>query len=175
MQKNPRKQARLEFSAGGVVFQRTAHGPLIGFILDPYRKWAFAKGHIEEGENPEQAGRREVEEEMGIKGLKVVAPLGKTDIWFYERFQKGKPVRGPKALIHKVIHHFLMEAPRGTRGRPQHNERIHEVRWVPLRDALGAVSYKNVKPILERAIEMIKKMDHPTLVAERKTVKNHRR
>lgn len=174
MQKNSHKRAQIELAAGGVVFQRTPQGPLIGFILDPYRKWGLAKGHIEEGEKPEQAGRREVEEEMGIKGLKVVAPLGKTDIWFYERFRHGKPVHGPRALIHKTIYHFLMEAPRGTRGKPQRQERIHEIRWVPLRDALTTISYKNIKPILLRAIEMIKKSEQSKSSVERKAIVHHR-
>lgn len=150
-----KKKIKMEFSAGGVVFQRTPLGPLIAFVLDPYHKWTFAKGKIERGEKMAHAARRETEEEMGMRGLKVLAPLGKTDIWFYGRYQHGKPVPRPWALVHKFIYYFLMEAPRGARTTPQRAELIRAVRWVSLRDARKTLSYRNVAQILERAIQLI--------------------
>lgn len=152
-----KKKIKMEFSAGGVVFQRTPRGPLIAFVLDPYHKWTFAKGKIERGESPHVAARRETEEEMGVRGLKVAAPLGKTDIWFYERYRERKPVPRPWVLIHKFIYYFLMEAPRGARTKPQRAELIRAVRWMPLRDARKTLSYRNVAHILERAIALIQK------------------
>ena len=43
-------KAKKEISAGGIVFKRTSRGVRIALILDPFGKWAFAKGHVEEGE-----------------------------------------------------------------------------------------------------------------------------
>lgn len=149
----------MEFAAGGVVYQRTWRGPFIAFILDPYRKWTFAKGHIEKAEPVADAARRETEEEMGLHRLRVIAPLGKTDLWFYERFRHGKRVYGPRTLIHKPIQYFLMEAPRGMRSTPQRSEKIHAVRWVPTHEALGVLSYRNTRPILEKAIALIEKRE----------------
>ncbi|MDP3985688.1 MAG: NUDIX domain-containing protein [bacterium] len=155
MPKNGKKQTKKEFSAGGIVYQRSSRGSLIAFILDPYHKWGFAKGHIETNEQHEAAAIRETEEEMGIGGLRVIAPVGKTDIWFYERFRHGKRVQGPRALIHKTIYYYLMEARRGTRGKPQRSEHIRAIRWVPLKEAMVFCSYKNVRPILAKAISII--------------------
>ena len=62
-----------EVSAGGLVVDKSgAKGLLIG-RLDPKDAsherllWSLPKGHIEDGESPEQAAIREVEEETGIK------------------------------------------------------------------------------------------------------------
>ena len=46
--------------------------------------WSLPKGHIEEGETPEDTAVREVAEETGIIG-EVVAPLGIIDFWFSPR------------------------------------------------------------------------------------------
>lgn len=151
-----KRRVKMEFAAGGVVYMRTSRGPLIGFILDPYHKWTFAKGHIERGETPAHAARRESEEEMGLHGLKVIAPLGKIDLWFYERYRHGKRVYGPRTLIHKPVFYFLMQAPRGMRSKPERGEMIHAVRWVPAHEALRVLSYKNTRPILERALRLIR-------------------
>ncbi len=60
-----------ELSAGGVVFKYMNGRVMIGFILDPYKKWIFAKGHVEEGETIKQAAVRETKEEMGLKALRI--------------------------------------------------------------------------------------------------------
>ncbi len=156
-----RPHIKMEFAAGGVVYMRTGRGPLVGFILDPYRKWTFAKGHIERGEKSADAARRETEEEMGLHGLRVIAPLGKIDLWFYERFRHGRRVYGKRTLIHKPVHYFLMRAPTGMRAAPQRGELIHAVRWVPVREALSVLSYKNTRPILEQALRLIRERKTP--------------
>lgn len=156
-----KSRARVDHSAGGVVFQKSKHGILIGLILDPYRKWAFAKGHPEGRETLDQAARRETQEEMGIRGLKVVVPLGKIDIWFYERYRHGKRVPGKPKLIRKYIHYFLMEAPSGARTRPEKEERIRAVKWVSIKNAKKSLSYKNAQPVLDRAIAYLKKQKKP--------------
>ncbi len=150
---------KLEFAGGGVVYRRSRQGPLIGFILDPYRKWTFAKGHAEPGESMEEAARRETQEEMGLENLTVVAPLGKMSIWFRERFRHGQIVRGERALIHKFIYYFLMKTSRRGKTHPQRAERIGAVRWVPLVLARATASYKNILPILNRAIEIIRQRE----------------
>ena len=61
--------------------------------------WSLPKGHIEEGETPEDAAVREVAEETGIIG-EVVAPLGIIDFWFVAEGRR----------VHKTVHHFLLRA-----------------------------------------------------------------
>ena len=71
-----------EHSAGGVIFRRSAEGPLYLVIRDSYRNWGFPKGHVEEGESEVDAARREVGEETGLDHLVHRAPALEID-WFF--------------------------------------------------------------------------------------------
>lgn len=133
------------------MWKRSRRGPLLAFILDPYGKWAFAKGHVRQAraESLEHAALREVEEEMGIKGLRAGPRLGTTEIWFIDRFKhKG-------ARVHKFITWFLMEAPRDVVVRPARHEGIKRIEWVGAERALKFSSYENVRPIIRAALRHI--------------------
>lgn len=142
------KKIRIEICTGGIVFKKTHAGVRVAFILDPYKKWTFAKGHVEHGEAIEAAAIRETKEEMGLKNVKVIMPLGKIDIWFKDRYRPE--MKG--VMIHKYVHYFLMEAPRHEFGSPQKDELIGKIIWVSLPQALEISSYDDVKPILKRII-----------------------
>jgi len=142
-------KTRLEISAGGIVFKRTPQGVRVAFILDPFGKWAFAKGHVEKGETIEDAAYRETREEMGLGRLRMVAKLGKIDFWFHDRYRSE--TRG--VLIHKHVHFFLFEAPPEAKGRPQKKEKIRRLIWVPLRNISSVSGYKDVRPIINKAKE----------------------
>lgn len=140
---------RVEISAGGVIYRRKDGRIEIGFILDPYDKWSFPKGHVEAGERTEEAAKREAEEEMGINGLKVRDYLGKADFWFKDRYvRKGE-------LVHKFLHYYLIEAPSGVTAVPQKKEKIQEVAWVPLAEAYAKSDYEDIEPLLRKAIIML--------------------
>jgi 8-oxo-dGTP pyrophosphatase MutT (NUDIX family) len=142
----PKKAGKVEVSAGGVVFKRTPRGVRVAFIMDPYGKWTFAKGHPEKGETLEDAALRETREEMGLGRLKIIAPLGKIDIWFRDRYRPE--TRG--MLIHKYIYYYLMEAPPRAKGQPQKKERIRHIIWVPLPKAASTAGYKDIQPFIVR-------------------------
>jgi len=143
---------RTEHSAGGVVFRSPDRRIFIGLIKDSYHKWTFPKGHLEKGETPAQAALRETHEEMGLKRLRLVAPLGSVSIKFKDRFvHVGQTVQ-------KRIDFFLMETPASERGKPQKGEGINEVRWVPYRSACRLASYKNVQPIIKKAAVYLEEM-----------------
>lgn len=149
----PGEQARVEITAGGIVFQRRPDGPYVGFILDSHGKWSFAKGHVKmaKGESLEQAAVRETQEEMGLSGLTVINKLGTTDIWFRDRFEhKG-------VLVHKFITYYLLEAPAGNRGRPQKEEMIHKLDWVPIHRVHRVPIYPNTVDLLRKAVRIIKR------------------
>lgn len=140
---------KLEFSAGGIVYKKTKKGVKILFILDPFSKWAFPKGHIEVGEEKEIAALREIEEEAGIaiKDLKVVKDLGAMDYWFKE---KGDS-------IHKEVNFFLIETNEGVKAIPQEDEGINDIKWVDLDKALEFSDYKDMEKILKKAVNFLKK------------------
>jgi 8-oxo-dGTP pyrophosphatase MutT (NUDIX family) len=136
----PARQAREEVSAGGIVFRRSARGVRFLLIRDSYQNWGFPKGHVEAGESPDAAALREVEEETGLCGLSMRAPVEVID-WHF-RF-RGR-------LVHKVCHFFLIEAARGA-ARPLRKEGITACKWVDFGEAALLVSYGNARDVLTRA------------------------
>ncbi|MFL5563093.1 MAG: NUDIX hydrolase [Gemmatimonadaceae bacterium] len=140
-----RARATQETSAGGVVFRVGAGSePLFLLIRDSYRNWGFPKGHLEDGELPDAAALREVQEETGLDGLELRGEIETID-WYF-RF-RGR-------LIHKVCHFYLMETSSAI-TRPQRAEGITACRWMPISEALETISYANARLVLQRAGEML--------------------
>jgi 8-oxo-dGTP pyrophosphatase MutT (NUDIX family) len=146
-----RARAKLETSAGGVVYRLASRTdgdetprPVFLLIRDSYDNWGFPKGHLEVGEAPEAAARREVEEETGLAGLVVRAPIETID-WYF-RF-RGR-------LIHKVCHFYLMETAHADTS-PQRSEGITACRWETYDDAARLISYANARQVLQRASELV--------------------
>ncbi len=136
-------RAQRETSAGGVVFRRTDGVATFLLIRDSYKNWGFPKGHLEPGEPPADAARREVAEETGLDELLLHGPIKVID-WYF-RF-RGK-------TIHKYCHFFLFESRRGE-PVPQVDEGITACVWYPLDDALKTISYDNARDVLRSAAEM---------------------
>ena len=76
-------------SAGGIVVR---DGKIV-LVCQAGVSWSFPKGHIEKGETPLRAAKREIYEECGLKRLELVREFGA-----YRR-------KGGKEL--KTIHLFL--------------------------------------------------------------------
>lgn len=137
-------RAKREVSAGGVLFRCTPDGPRYLLILDAYRKWGFPKGHVDPGESAEEAARREVQEETGLRELVRHDYLGQIE-WYFR-------LRG--RLIHKFCDFYLFEAPSGE-PVPQRAEGITSCRWYPAEAALATISYRNARGLLEQAVARV--------------------
>ena len=132
-----------EVSAGGLVIDHSGkNGLLIGRIDHKDASgqrilWSLPKGHIEEGETPQQAALREVAEETGIESA-IERSLGVIDFWF---------MAGGKR-IHKTVHHYLF---RETGGKlaPQESE-VDEVGWFPLSEIVELLAYPDEKKLIAR-------------------------
>ena len=106
---------------------------------------------MRKGESYRKAAVREIEEELGLKQLKYIRPLGNIDIWFRDRFVfKGK-------LVRKFIHYFLFEAPANAKLVPlkakDQGEIIQAAEWVPIGQVWEQSSYEDMKPIVSRALQ----------------------
>ncbi len=136
-----------EVSAGGLVIDFSGtKGLLIGRFdqKDATRErllWSLPKGHIEEGETPEEAAIREVAEETGINS-EISRELGVIDFWF---------MAGGKR-IHKTVHHYLFKEVGGTLT-PQESE-VDEARWFPLEEIVELLAYPDEKKLIARSGEL---------------------
>src|SRR5437879_13713508 len=144
-------RAQRETSAGGVVFRRGPDGH-VRFLLirDSYKNWGFPKGHLEAGEPPAEAARREVTEETGLSELVLHGPIKVID-WYF-RFRAK--------TIHKYCHFFLFESRRGD-AVPEEAEGITACVWHPMERALETISYDNARTVLRRAGEMVRALSQP--------------
>ena len=137
-----------EVSAGGLVIDATGtKGLLIGRrdLKDQSRErllWSLPKGHIEEGETPEQAAIREVQEETGIES-EIARELGVIDFWF---------MAGGKR-IHKTVHHYLFKETGGHLA-PQITE-VDDVGWFPLSEIVELLAYPDEKNLIAKSGELV--------------------
>lgn len=141
---------RLEFSAGGIIYQNLPDKKFeLALILDPYGKWTFPKGKIEKQELPELAAKREVAEELGIAEPEIVTLLEKIDYWF----------KKSDILIHKFVYFYLMRASEKTVLRAQSSE-IKDAKWFGPDEALNILGYKKEnEALLQKAIDLIKRQE----------------
>ena len=62
--------SKVDFAAGGVVVDNNkvllVKNKKSEYVDDPKSFWGFPKGHMEEGETPKDAAKREVSEETGF-------------------------------------------------------------------------------------------------------------
>jgi len=132
-----------EVSAGGLVVDSTGRlGLLIGRrdLKDATGKrilWSLPKGHIEEGETPEEAALREVQEETGIVSV-IEKSLGVIDFWF---------MAGGKR-IHKTVHHYLFRESGGLLAAQE--SEVDEVAWFPLAEIVDRLAYPDEKKLIAR-------------------------
>ena len=103
--------------------------------------WSLPKGHIEEGETPEEAAIREVAEETGIKS-EISRELGVIDFWF---------MAGGKR-IHKTVHHYLFKEVGGAL-QAQESE-VDVAQWFPLEEIATLLAYPDEKKLIARSGEL---------------------
>ena len=111
-------------------------------VLFIYRnnKWDLPKGKIEKKESIEETAIREVEEETGVKGLKITNQLPTT----YHIFK-----RNGKHKI-KITHWFEMKTKFDGKLLPQEKEGITKVKWMDDKASQNALknSYANIKLLI---------------------------
>lgn len=138
---------KLEKSAGAVIFQIKDNEPL--FLLLKYpRYWGFAKGWIEQGESEEQAARREIEEETGLKDVKIIPRFKFEQKWMF-KFNNE--------LIKKQAVFFLAQVP--NKAEVKISEEHEDFKWASYSDALKLCRIKNNKEMLTQAYNFILKSE----------------
>ena len=135
-----------EFSCGGLVLDAEGD-PAACVVIVPTRRaadgsktLALPKGHPEARESPEAAALREVREETGIEA-EILRALGEVSY----RYQRGGQT------IRKTVRYFAMAATGGS--LEDHDHEVEIARWMPLHEALAALTYAGEREIVQRAMD----------------------
>jgi 8-oxo-dGTP pyrophosphatase MutT (NUDIX family) len=128
----------VEISAGAVIFRMNASPK---FLILHYEKghWDFAKGNVEKGEEEVQTVLREIEEETGIKYVKILEGFREKISYFY---RKGKKT------VYKEVVFYLAETK--TKEVEISYEHVGYA-WLGYEEALERLTFENAKKILEKA------------------------
>ena len=103
---------KMEHSAGAVICRRRVTGELEYLIVQSVvnHNWGFPKGHLENDENAEEAAKREVFEEVGLKPefdfnfkekvkYQLTENKEKTVVYFIAKYLAGQEVKTQKEEI----------------------------------------------------------------------------
>ncbi len=113
---------REKVAAGGIIVRGAGGRAHVALVREgPGLAYVLPKGRLEPGESPEQAARREIQEEAGLTDLSLVADLGTR-----ERFDFRK-------THWKRTHYFLYHTHQaeGTPTDPHHD---YQLSWFPVDD-----------------------------------------
>jgi 8-oxo-dGTP diphosphatase len=127
-------------AAGGLVHRpRDDRGTEVLLIHRPrYDDWSFPKGKAEQGESDEECALREVAEETGLR-CELGPELASTAY---------RDARGRR----KRVRYYAMRA---TDGRFEPRREVDEVRWLTLRDAERALTWKRDIAVLRSLAETL--------------------
>lgn len=150
-----------EKSAGAIIFRivNNSSTPLKAgvpyYLLLHYHSghWEFAKGHIEEGENPEEAAKREIEEETGIKDIKIIPGFKEYSKYFFKKsYGLSGEAKKKAPWVFKLVVFYLAQT------------KIEDVKiseehigfeWLPYQEALKRLTFKNAKLLLKKANDIL--------------------
>ena len=129
-------------TGGGVIL-----GPDQVVLLDrPSRgEVRLPKGHVEPGEAPEAAARRETVEETGLSDLHLLAGLGVQAVEF-EHLGRW---------VHRTEHWFLYQLGSASRqDRPPEDERQFRTMWRPWDLAGDLLTFEAERRVLAEAVSV---------------------
>ncbi len=123
-----------ENTAGGVIFRRNSNNEVeILMIQDAKDRWTIPKGHIEEGEKPDETAKREIEEETGLKDIKIHRWLGKVNFQY----------RRQQSLVLIAMQVYLVEALKNT-DKVIKEDWMNDIKWFPAMEALDKIEYEDI-------------------------------
>ena len=135
-----------QISAGGIPYiieDGEYKVALIQMKRSHFNSWEIAKGKLELGENPLQAAKREIGEEMGVD-------LRLTEAYFLGKAQFSILPK-PDLPRLKSIHIYLFKAAyKATEFNVATDEGIVDVEWFNIETAVRLVSYRSLGHSMQR-------------------------
>ena len=140
----------------GIVLARSVEDGFLTLLLRAWHHWDFPKGLCEDGEDPLDAAKRELEEETSI---------GTTNFDWGERYiETGPYSRGKTARYYLAAtdESAVVLGPSPDTGEPEH----HEWRWVSFDEAYDLTSPR-VRGVVQWARQVIGEVKQVNLVSLR--------
>lgn len=131
------KKHKFIVAAGGLVRQGSRF-----LFIKRNEVWDIPKGKLEDGESPEIAAVREIEEECGLIAPTITAHLMNT---YHTYFHKGKDVL-------KLTHWYLLEeGPQKSTLKPQLEEGITEIKYLEQNEFSLVLenTYTSIKEVIQ--------------------------
>lgn len=148
-----------EKSAGAIIFRVVNSVPHYLLLHYPSKHWEFAKGHIEKGENIEDTVRREIEEETGIKDLKIVPGFKEYSKYFFRKsYDLVGEAKKKAPWVFKLVVFLLAQT--DTEEVKISKEHIGFA-WLPFEQAVKKITFKNAKELLTKANDHITSKIYP--------------
>ena len=133
------------------VLKRRGKGPVKARRGETRRfVYKLPKGHLREGEFLKQAALREVAEE-GKVSAEIVTKIGSNNYIYKDRLEGGK--------IIKRVTFFLMRFLAIDKNEYSDAEKIVAREWLSIEKAVKRLSYESEKKLLQRASQILKKME----------------
>ncbi|HSW66057.1 MAG TPA: NUDIX domain-containing protein [Bacillota bacterium] len=128
-----------ETTAGGVIFRRNAKTNQLEILLiqDAKERWTIPKGHVEEGEEPKQTAEREINEETGLKEMRVMNWLGKVSF----RYRRGQ------TLVLMTMHIYLVHG-QGDTNDLNPEDWLNDIKWFPASVAIDKIAYDDIGKLI---------------------------
>lgn len=132
---------RKERSYGCIPVCKKSSGPIALLVRHSHGKhWGFPKGHVEEGETPQETALRELEEETGITSCHFLGDQAFEETYSFTR--EGERVE-------KTVAYFLCVTKGNCNTCPI--EEIADVKLVPFPDVEMALTFEEARKIWRKA------------------------
>lgn len=136
-----------ETTSGGIIFRRAKQTNRLEILLiqDAKNRWTIPKGHVEEGEEPKQTAKREIQEETGLQEMKVMNWLGKVNF----RYRRGH------TLVLMTMHIYLVHG-LGDTDKLQGEDWLSDIKWLPAQDAMDKIAYDDIGKLILLGMKKIR-------------------
>ena len=132
----------LEQLGGAVVYAKKDGDLYLALVHDIFGHWTLSKGHIEEGESPEDGTIRELKEEINAD-IVIKEKLGENE-YIASHPEKGK--------IRKHVIYYLAEAPFLPLELEEEKGGLDDARWFRAQEIVELNIYDDILPLIARAI-----------------------
>jgi N utilization substance protein B len=130
--------------AGAIIYRAEEDKIFFLFVHDVFGYWTLSKGHLNEGEKPENGAVREVKEETSVN-IKIEKEIG-TNEYIASDPEKGK--------IKKKVVYFLAST-KDKNFKLKESGGLDRAKWFKMEELGDLKMYDDIKPIIAKAIRLL--------------------